>query len=172
MKKQYIITHDVRAPRVIATGKPHDPQKVELKLFRRGEIIFGELKHANNKPAFLLVSGNYVLNLDVVKELIAKEIVSNANGSGSTLKTVSNSIDKTVGLSKNNSNPKVKYVDAIIVGGLLGAGATYLAIKKSLIPGDDKNYTIYGAIAGALIGCYFIYRKTTQKTKINITKSE
>ena len=55
--KSYIMTSDVKAPYVTATGLAHNPSEIRLKKYRRGQIVKGELKHANNKPAFLLVDG-------------------------------------------------------------------------------------------------------------------
>ena len=168
--KSYLITHDVKSPYIVATGLPHNPQKVCLKLFRKGQIVKGELKHANNKPAFLLVNGVCVIGLDVVKELVTKEISSNANGLSNP--TPTKVIDKTIGLSKNNSNPKVRYIDAMIVGALLGVGGVFLAEKQGWIGETDKKYKLYGAIGGALVGYYFMYRKNTQKPKIKLTKTD
>jgi hypothetical protein len=167
--KSYLITHDVKSPYIVATGLPHNPQEVRLKLFRKGQVVKGELKHANNKPAFLLVNGVCVIGLDVVKELVTKEITSNASGKNSSAAKV---IDNTVGLSKDNSNPKVRYIDAMIVGGLLGAAGVFLAEKQGWIAEPDKKYKLYGAIGGAIIGYYFMYRKKTQKPKFKLTKTD
>ena len=168
--KSYIITHDVKSPYIVATGLPHNPQEVRLKLFRKGQVVKGELKHANNRPAFLLVNGVCVIGLDVVKELVTKEI--NSNASGGTTATPTKVIDKTIGLSKDNSNPKVRYIDAMIVGALLGFGGVYLAEKQGLIGEPDKKYKLYGAIGGAIVGYYFMYRKKTQKPKFKLTKTD
>lgn len=168
--KSYIITHDVKSPYIVATGLPHNPQEVRLKLFRKGQVVKGELKHANNKPAFLLVNGVCVIGLDVVKELVTKEI--NSNASGGTTTSAAKVIDKTVGLSKDNSNPKVRYIDAMIVGALLGVGAVFLADKQGWIKEPDKKHKLYGAIGGAIVGYYFMYRKKTQKPKFKLTKTD
>jgi hypothetical protein len=168
--KSYIITHDVKSPYIVATGLPHNPQKVCLKLFRKGQIVKGELKHANNKPAFLLVNGVCVIGLDVVKELVTKEISSNASGLQNP--TPTKVIDKTIGLSKNNSNPQVRYIDAMIIGALVGVAGVYIAEKQGWIAEPDKKYKLYGAIGGAILGYYFMYRKKTQKQKLTITKTD
>ena len=168
--KSYLITHDVKSPYIVATGLPHNPQKVCLKLFRKGQIVKGELKHANNKPAFLLVNGVCVIGLDVVKELVTKEVSSNANGLQNP--TPTKVIDKTIGLSKNNSNPKVRYIDAMIIGALLGVGGVFLAEKQGWLGETDKKHKLYGAIGGAVVGYYFMYRKSTQKSKIKLTKTD
>jgi hypothetical protein len=168
--KSYLITHDVKSPYVVATGLPHNPQEVRLKLFRKGQIVKGELKHANNKPAFLLVNGVCVIGLDVVKEIVTKEI--NSNASGGTTTSATKVIDKTVGLSKDNSNPKVRYIDAMIVGALLGFGGVFIAEKQGWIGEPDKKYKLYGAVGGAIVGYYFMYRSKTQKPKLKLTKTD
>ena len=168
--KSYIITHDVKSPYIVATGLPHNPQEVRLKLFRKGQIVKGELKHANNRPAFLLVNGVCVIGLDVVKELVTKEI--NSNASGGTTTSTTKVIDKTIGLSKNNTNPKVKYIDARIIGSLLGVAGVFIAEKQGWISEPDKKYKLYGALGGAVIGYYFMYRKNTQKAKMKLTKTD
>jgi len=169
--KSYIITHDVDSPYVVATGLPHHPQSVKLKRFRKGQIVKGELKHANNKPAFLLVNGVCVIGLDVVKELVTKDIKSNADGSPSPSTEVAKVVDKTIGLSKNNSNYKVRYIDAMLVGAVVGFGLTYLAEYKGLIATPDKKYKLYGAIGGAVLAGYLVYRKKTQKQKYALQKT-
>lgn len=167
--KSYIITHDVKSPCVVATGLPHDPQKVKLKLFRKGAIVKGELKHANNRPAFVLVDGIFVIGLDVIKELVTKEISSNASGGPSQASKV---VEKTVGLSKNNTNPKVRYIDAMIIGALLGFVGVYVAERQGWIKEPNSKYKLYGAGGGALIGLYFMYRKKTQKQKFQLQKND
>jgi len=167
--KSYLITHDVKSPYIVATGLPHNPQEVRLKLFRKGQVVKGELKHANNKPAFLLVNGVCVIGLDVVKELVTKEISSNASGTKSSAAKV---LDNTVGLSKDNSNPKVRYIDAMIIGAILGVAGVFIAEKQGWIAEPDKKYKLYGAIGGAIVGYYFMYRKKTQKPKFKLTKTD
>lgn len=170
--KSYLITHDVKSPYIVATGLPHNPQEVRLKLFRKGQVVKGELKHANNKPAFLLVNGVCVIGLDVVKELVTKEIVSNVGG-GTTTTTPTKIVDKTIGLSKDNTNPKVRYIDAMMVGASLGLGIVFIAQKQGYLGEEqDKKHYLYGAIGGAILGYYFMYRKNTQKPKIKITKTD
>ena len=170
--KSYIITHDVKSPYIVATGLPHNPQKVCLKLFRKGQIVKGELKHANNKPAFLLVNGVCVIGLDVVKEVVTKEIGGTSNASGSATSSATKIIDNAVGLSKDNSNPKVRYIDAMIVGGLLGFIGVFVAEKQGWIAEPDKKYKLYGAGIGAVVGYYFMYRQKTQRAKFKITKTD
>jgi len=157
--KSYIMTSDVKAPYVTATGLAHNPSAIRLKRYRRGQIVKGELKHANNKPAFLLVDGVCVVPVASVKELVTKEIVAGVDASSTTKET----IEKTIGLTKNNTNPKVRYVDAMIIGSVLGFGIAYLLEKQGYIESTEgRNYKLYGALGGAVLAGYLVYRRKTQ----------
>lgn len=146
--KSYIVISDVRTPYVQATGVPHRPQQVRFKLIRKGEIIKGELKHANNQPAFVLVNGSLVVPLGAVKELVTKDVSSDFGGETTTDK-------KTIKLPSIN---KVKYVDALIVGALIGVGSTYLIEKQGWIGEPDKKNKLYGALIGGAVALYGLYR--------------
>lgn len=155
--KSYIVTQDFKSPVVRVTGVPHKPQEIRFKRFRKGEIIKGELKHANNEPAFILVGGACVVPLNVVKELVTKEIVSNAEGTE----------EKPPIKITPKAGPRMKYLDAVIVGSLLGVGGAYLAEKQGWIAMPDKKNKIYGALIGAAVGLYFVYRFKLNKPKPN-----
>ena len=157
--KSYIVTQNFKSPIVRVTGVPHKPQEIRFKQFRKGDIIKGELKHANNQPAFILVNGVCVVPLSVVKELVTKEIASNASGEA-TPETKPIKITPVQG-------PRMKYMDAVVIGGLLGAGGAYLAEKQGWIAMPDKKNKIYGAIIGAAIGLYLVYRFKLNKQKPN-----
>lgn len=163
--KSYLITHDYKAPYVESTGHPKNPTQVKFKVFRRGDIVRGELKHANNKPAFLLVGGQAIVTLDVIKELVTKEVKS---GADSTTTSPSKLIDKTIGLPKNNSNPQVRYLDAMLIGAIVGFGGAYLAEKQGWIGEPNKKNKLIGAGIGAALGVYYIYRSKTQRQKAQL----
>jgi hypothetical protein len=146
--KSYIVIADIKTPYVQGTGVPHRPQEVRFKLIRKGEIIKGELKHANNKPAFVLVNGTLVVPLSAVKELVTKDITSNADGTAKDEKTP----------IKLPSVNKVKYIDALIVGALLGVGGAYLSEKQGWLGEPDKKNKIYGALIGGAVALYGLYR--------------
>jgi|TARA_R110000744_G_scaffold232318_2_gene350383 hypothetical protein len=167
--KSYILTNDYKAPYVTATGLPHNPSAIRFKQYRKGEIIKGEMKHANNKPAFILVSGVCVVPLEAVKELITKEVISHADGEGSIKKKITDSVG---GSSKANSNPKVRYLDALLLGSLIGFGGVMLAEKQGYITVPDKKYRLYGALGVGAIAMYVVYRGQTKKTKIKIKNEE
>lgn len=153
--ESYVVTQNVRAPYVRVTGMAHRPQEIRMKTFRKGDIIRGEMKHANNKPAFVLVDGVLVVPIDVLRKVITTEIKSGADGTAET--------DKPKKSILVSSNPKVKYLDAIILGGLVGVGAVYLSEKQGWIAQPENKYRLYGGIAGALAGAYMVYRFKNNK---------
>ena len=80
MKKTYIITKDVKVPIVVNSGQAHRPAQVRYKVYRKGEMVQGELKHSNNKPAFILVGSMGVLPLNCVQEVTSVPVTSNLSG--------------------------------------------------------------------------------------------
>jgi hypothetical protein len=167
--KSYILTNDYKAPYVTATGLPHNPSAIRFKQFKRGDIIKGEMKHANNKPAFILVNGVCVVPLDIVKELVTKEVVSHADGEGSIKDTV---VKKVGGSSKTNANPKVRYIDALLIGAIVGFAGVVLAEKQGWISEPDKKYRLYGAVGVGVLAMYVVYRSKTQKNTLTIKRQE
>jgi len=156
--ESYIFTQAYSAPYVIATGNGRNPQSIKAKRFQKNEIIQGELKHANNKPAFILVAGKLVVPLEVVKKVVAEDVKSAADGSEPK------EVKKPMTLA--NTAPKIKYIDAIVGGIILGVGGVYLAEKQGWIKVPDNKNKIYGAIIGALAGVYIVYRyKASQAEK-------
>jgi hypothetical protein len=167
MKKAYILTKDVRCPIVDGHNYTHRPIQVKTKLFKKGQIVKGELKHSDNQPAFVLVGKMCVIPIDAVKELSGKDVTSKFSGADMDEK------QKTPDQKKNpiltNKNPKIAYIDAMIIGGILGFVGMYYAEKKQLITSEDSKLKMYGAIGGALAGVYLVYRtrasQTIQKTE-------
>jgi hypothetical protein len=160
----FIVTANTKAPYVRATGMPHRPQAVEFKQFRRGDMIKGELKHANNQPAFVLVAGCLVVPLSVLKKVVTKEISSNADGSQEKPK------EKTI----KSVAVKATYIDGVLMGAVAGAVITYLCEKQGWIvapaEGGNKN-KLYGALFGAVAGAYIVYKIKQNKPQV-IKKEE
>jgi hypothetical protein len=152
--KTYVLTQSYKSPYVRMTGMANNPQEIRFKKFRKGEFVKGEMKHANNQPAFVLVAGTLVLPLEVVREVTTKAIVSNVEGSDTP----------KVESTKVTVKPKIKLMDAVLVGAVVGFAGVYLAEKQGWIVSVDKKNKIYGAIAGAVLAVYIIYRKNS-KTK-------
>jgi ABC-type enterobactin transport system permease subunit len=139
---------------------PQRPQEIRIKKFFKGEVIHGELKHANNKPAFILVQGCMVVPLNCVKELVTKDVVN------SSLVGDNQPLPKAMQPSKN---PKVMFADGVIIGAILGAAGAWFGEKKGWIHNPDKMNKVYGAVIGAVIGVYIAYRiknsKPSKKTQ-------
>jgi len=154
--KTYIFDKDYNAPYVVNTGRPDKPQKIMVKRFKKGDTVNGEMKHANNKPAVVLVDGVLPISLDVIKELTTKEIVSGADASTSATSEVG---EKPEVKGKMKLTPsKLKYGDSAIIGAVIGFAGVYFAEKQGYIVSVDKKNRIYGAVAGAALGMYLVYR--------------
>ena len=165
-QKSYIFTHDYKAPYVVVTGMAHKPQSIKMKQYRKGDIVRGELKHSNNKPAFVLVNGVGVVALDVIKELVTKAVISHADGS--------TSIESKPKASKVMvaTNPKVRYVDAMIIGSIVGIIAVVVAEKQGWISEPDSKYKLYGGALGAVAAAYIVYRTNNAKPKVQIVQNK
>lgn len=161
MKKSYIIVKDCKSPVVTNSQTAHKPAQIRFKHFRKGQIVQGELKHSGNQPSFVLVGRMCVVPLDCVKELQGKDIQT-SGFTGADMDEAKKQ-PKVVKVE----NPKIKYLDALIIGGLVGFLAIHFGEKQGYItPNEenDKKNKMYGALGGALIGLYLVYRhSSTQK---------
>jgi hypothetical protein len=169
-QKTYISTHNFKAPYVEVTGMPHNPQQVKFKTFRKGQQFRGELKHANNKPAFILAENNAIVGLDTVKEIFTKQV-----GAETRANEMSAFSGSSTGETKKVSiptNPKVRYIDAMLLGALVGVVGVVIAEKQGWIPEPDKKYKMYGALAGALASAYIVYRTSNGKPKVQIVNKQ
>jgi hypothetical protein len=164
MKKTYVITKDVKVPIVVNGGQAHRPAQVRYKTYRKGEMIQGELKHSNNKPAFVLVGSMGVVPLNCIQEVTSVPVTSNAIGEVN---------DATIPKeSEPKKEPKVQYGDAMIIGALVGFVGVYMAQKYGYLGEEDKKYRLYGALGGGLLGLYWVYRNKNTSKKVKIVKSE
>lgn len=161
--KTYILLEDYHAPYVQITGRADRPQNVKVKKFRRGDQVKGELKHVNNKPDFVVVGGGgLIIPVSFLKEIVTKEISSNASGGTTTSLPSSDTKPKTVTIA---TNPKVRYIDAVLVGALVGVIGVIVAEKQELIKNPDKKNKIYGALAGGALAAYIVFRAKNAKPK-------
>lgn len=154
--KSFQVEKNFLSPYVEMTNIPHRPQKIKGRQFKRGQIVQGELKHANNQPAFILVEGTFMIPVSHLKEVVAKDINSSAEGSGETKPKAKKII---------STNPKIQYMDAAILGAIVGFGGVYLAERQGWITVPEKKYRVYGALAGTLIAIYAVYRIKNSKPK-------
>jgi hypothetical protein len=154
--KSYQLTQNFRSPYVVATGLPHKPQQIKFKTFRKGDVVKGELKHANNEPAFVLVAGTLVIPVSMVKEVVTKDIdTSNFDDKKSSDSSSEKKTDEKIVIKKT---PNIKYIDALLIGAVVGFAGVYLAEKQNWITSIDNKNRIYGAIGGAALGAYIVYR--------------
>jgi hypothetical protein len=165
-QKTYIFTNDCKAPYVEITGRPHMPQEIKFLKFRKGDQVRGELKHAQNKPAFILGPKNAIIPLDVVKELVTKAVV------GNTPTQATSNLDGDGDVKKVTvpTNPKVRYIDAMLIGAILGAIGVVVAEKQGWIAEPDSKYKLYGAGVGAAAAAYLVYRTSNAKPKVQFVK--
>ena len=164
-KLDFVATKDFKSPYVVATGQPHRPTSIKTKQFKKGEIISGEIKTSQGKPAFVLYRGVMVVPLSCVRQVITKEIGATPE---TKMTTVGADGETTVVAPKGsitvnkkgtaNEEKKKRYLDGILLGALAGFGATYFAEKKGWIPTASQKNKVIGAVAGALIGVYAVYR--------------
>ena len=154
----FVATTDFVTPYVIATGQPHKPTQICKKQFRKGDIITGEIKTVRGKPSFVLHKGVMVIPFSCVKQVITKDIEVKSN------LTAQKAIEKAnpkveIRVPTTSVEAKKKMMDGAIFGAILGFGGVILAEKQGWITGEDKKNRLYGAIIGAFLGGYYIYRK-------------
>jgi hypothetical protein len=170
--QDYVFTQDYKAVYVVATGMPHKPSSIKFKKFRKGEIIKGVLHSPYGKPEFVMIDGIMVVPTNVLRKVITKTI----NGGGQ------NSFDGTGGSSESTSqtiaikkpvDPKIQYMDAMLIGGVVGLVLTHIAEKKEWIGKSEENpyqNKLIGAAVGAAVGAYIVFK--TRSKKVVITKKQ
>ena len=167
MKKSYIITQDVKSPVVVNSQTASKPAQIRFKTFRKGQIVQGELKHADNKPSFVLVGRMCVIPLECVKELQGKDIQT-SGFTGADMDEQKSKNTKSITIE----NPKIKYLDALIIGGLVGFLVVHYGEKHGYITPNEENAKrnkMYGSIGGALVAVYLVYRNQSTAKK-QVTK--
>jgi hypothetical protein len=157
-KQTYLVTSNFTTPYVVSSHNPRNPTETKWKRFRKGEMLSGEMIFDKGKPNFVLYDSVCVIPLSVIRAVVTKEIVSNATGPIPTTPLGQDSTKKIVKVE----NPKTRYVDAMLVGALIGVGGVYLANKKGWIAVPDKMHYAYGAGGAALLAAYFIYRQNNK----------
>lgn len=157
---QYVATCDFSVPYVLSTGRAINPVIQKVKRIKKGEVLKGVLKSANGRPAFLLMKNPegaaIVVPADYLQEVKLTELNSNASGGSVQQKTLA---PISVDVKKN----KVRYMDALLVGGLIGALAVYGAEKKGWIKTPSNKNKLIGAGVGAALAVYAMYRFKGEK---------
>ncbi len=164
MKKRFIVTQGFKSPYMLITGQAHRPHKIEYKSFRKGETIIGKVHYRGGKPAFVMIDETLVVPLNVIKEVLTKDVVSNATGDNSEVKKEEKITVNSTKISKQ------KYVLAAIGGALIGFGVNIYAQKKGWLVPNEKNKFIAMAIGGAS-AAYLLYLCTpSPKVKDTVIK--
>lgn len=162
-KKDYIVSHDFKSPYVMSTGIPHKPTKIEFRVFKRGQIVSGVLIMASGRPAYVLSNGTFVLPLSNIKEMTTKSVSHGFDGTGADgkLKTSAPPI-------KPITNPKVKYLDGILIGTAVGVIVSFIGVKRGWFTAPEGQkwmpYAIGGGV-GAALAAYVVYRKNNKQEK-------
>ncbi|MES2287565.1 MAG: hypothetical protein V4547_17860 [Bacteroidota bacterium] len=158
-KGEYLIYKTVKSPAVVNTNLPHKPTAVRWHIFKAGTRVKGKLMPTAEAPKFLLVGGQFVVPLEAIKEIVVQDVTSSADGK--TSGKVSAKLEKAV----KGGNAKIKYLDAGILGAVLGAAAVYLAEKKQWIKMPEKKNTYIGLAIGAGLAMYVVYRIRNKNVK-------
>lgn len=167
MKETYLITENYRGPKVIFDPSGHNrPPKIIYKVFRKGEQINGVMRYKNGQPLVVMTSGNIPVPIKYVKRVVAKDITSSASG---PVKSETPKVEMPV---IKSGNSKIMYIDAMMLGAILGALAVHFAEKKGYIESVSPKNKLYGAAGGAFLGWYLIYRnnQTSNSSTIKIIK--
>jgi hypothetical protein len=122
-------------------NKPEITLDELIQLFKKTAEKFG--KEFSNEYETLQV---------VVKDIV----ISNLDGSTDAVSKTNPKVEVKVIKPADVKNKK--YIDGILIGAVVGLGGVILAEKQGWIVNVDKKNKIYGAIAGAILGGYYIYR--------------
>lgn len=169
--KSYIVTKQFDAPYVVGTGMAHKPTRINKRTFKKGQVITkGIMQYANGQPAFLLVSGVMPIPLECIKEVVAKDVVSSSFDGPTTSAPKTKEPKKIKSPLPPSSNPKVKYIDALLIGGLAGLVGVHFAQKKGYITNPDPKFKLYGALGGGLLAWYVVYRQSTNTPPVKVVE--
>lgn len=155
----FVVTKNFKSPYAVATGVPHKPTALKTANFKKGQIIKGDIKKDDvGNNAFVMYRNTIVVPLDCVRQVLTKEVdlkngFSNATGSSKPLSAQA----QIIKVQPPKEEVRKKYIDAIIIGGILGFVATYYAEKKGYVQPEEKNKMI-GVALGSLAGLYLVYR--------------
>jgi hypothetical protein len=97
-----------------------------------------------------------VVPLSVVKQVITRDL-NMSNAVGDNVAKSNPKVEVRLGNTKPDINKQ--YVDALVIGAIVGFAGILIAEKQGWIAVVDKKNRLYGAIGGAILGAYLIYRK-------------
>lgn len=166
---KYIVIRDFKSPVAFSGGShPAIGTQVRAMNFKKGQVIDGVLKtKTDGSPDYIIHRKCVVVPIAAVKELVTKEVLSNAEGSDSPKEK------KVI----TESTSKIKYIDHAIIGGAIGFVVTWILEKRGIIPADNPENKVphqnklIGLVIGAAAGAYYTYKKNV-KTGIKIIKDK
>lgn len=166
---KYIVIRDFKSP-VAFSGSSHPALGTQVRAmnFKKGQVIDGVLKtKSDGSPDYIIHRKCVVVPVAAVKELVTKEVLSNAEGSDAPKEK------KVI----TESTSKIKYIDSAIIGGAIGFVAAWFLEKRGIIPADNPENKVphqnklIGLAIGAAAGVYYTYKKNV-KTGIKIVKDK
>ncbi len=163
--QSYRIKENMKAPYVVATGNSRNPTRVEYKQFRKGELINGEMKHANNKPALVLVKGVIPIPIWNIEAVVTKEINATPEATSNADAAQKKEAPKKIEIKSN----KHLYLHAAVIGIVLGVAGAIVAEKKVWVPANPKN-KLYGALIGMGSAIYLTYAFKDYFTQVKVPK--
>ena len=152
----FVATTDFISPYVIATGMPHQPTKICKKQFKKGEIITGEIKTVKGKPSFVMHKGVMVIPFSCIKQVITKNIEMQSGADA--VKVAKDNPKVEVRVPSITLERKKKAMDGAIFGAILGFAGVMVAEKQGWMNAEEKKNRLYGAMIGAFLGGYYVYR--------------
>lgn len=169
--QDFVFTQNYKAVYVVATGMPHKPSSIKFKLFKKGDIEKGVLHSPYGKPEFVMIGGTLVVPTTVLRKVITKTI----NGGGESFfdGTGSSEVAQQPIAIKKPVDPKIQYMDAVLIGGVVGLVLAHIAEKKEWIGKSEENpyqNKLIGAAIGGALGAYIVFK--TRSKKAIITKKQ
>lgn len=162
-KKTYVVVKDFQTPQVFQTGYSHSPAKIGWRRLKKGQMIKGEMKTENGKPAFILMGKMTVVPINCVKEVVTKN-VENTSGFSDDDSAAPPKTDKVKEYMKK-TQPKIQYMDAILLGAVVGGVGWWYAERQGWVDNINPKAKIVAAGVGAGVAWYFIYRYNNRNIK-------
>lgn len=97
-----------------------------------------------------------VIPFSCIKQVVTKDIqVSNFDNK--VIKEKNPNVEVKVPTTPKEK--KKQMLDMVLLGAIVGFGGTILAEKQGWLNAEDKKNRLYGALIGAFLGGYYIYRQ-------------
>ena len=157
---------DYKAPRVIVTNHIKAPQRVEYRVYKKGQRIIGSVQKTNKKDAFVVVDGGFIIPINILEYTDFASRKSNFT-SEESLKITPKNFDSL----KQNA---VDYSKSFVVGGIVGMCSVFLMESKGWIVEPKTRNKVLGFLIGASLFAYGTHqiKKFKEKNKIVIKNSD